>query len=197
MAPVEHRAIADRNAEAILGAAEGLLLQGKPLNFSAVAAGAHVSRPTVYSHFADRGQLLSALVERSVRSATDAMQAAEPERGRAADALARVVSVGWEHLARHIAIARTVMAELPRDAAHEHHLRVEALLEELIERGQARGEFRRDLSASWLSTSCLGIIHAAASRVASGDLESGGEVDALERTVVDLCIGPHPRRKRT
>lgn len=196
MTSVDHRAIADRNAEAILGAAERILLQGRPLSFSAVASESSVSRPTVYSHFADRGRLLGALVERSVGLATDAMQGAEPGRGKAAEALARVVSAGWEHLARHIAIARTVMAELPRDAVHEHHLRAEALLEELIARGQAAGEFRQDLTASWLATSCLGIIHAAAGRVASGDLESGAAVEALERTVVDLCVGRRPRRRR-
>src|SRR5215469_612140 len=159
------RAVAERNIEAILDAAERLLLSGKALNFSAVAAEAGVSRPTVYAHFADRSQLIGVLVERSVAGATAAMRAAEPERGPADDGLRRVIDIGWEHMARHLAIVRAAIAELSVDALHDHHRRAAELLEKLIERGQNEGVFRDDLPASWLATSCLAIIHAAAAAV--------------------------------
>ena len=63
------QAVAARNIEAILDSAEALILAGVPLNFSALAAQAGVSRPTVYSHFPGRAELLSAVMERSVRLA--------------------------------------------------------------------------------------------------------------------------------
>lgn len=189
------RAVAERNVEAILEGAERLLLSGRTLNFSAVAAEAGVSRPTLYAHFADRARLLGALVERSVAAATEAMVSAEPDRGPAPEALGRVVTVGWEHVARHQAIAGAALAELPRDALHEHHRVAEDLLVRLIARGQSRGEFRGDLPAPWMAASCLAIIHTAASSVASGVMHPEQAVDVLVTTVVDLCVGPGGSRR--
>jgi len=190
------RAVAERNIDAILNGAERLLLSGKVLNFSAVATEAAVSRPTVYAHFADRPQLIRALVERSVGEATDAMRSAEPDRGPADDALRRVIAIGWEHMARHQAIARAAISELSMDALHEHHRRAEAVLEGLIGRGQNHGDFRDDLPASWLAASCLAVIHAAAATVASGQMRPEAAAGALTTTVVDLCVGRRSGRKR-
>jgi AcrR family transcriptional regulator len=190
------RAVAERNVEAILNGAERLLLSGKVLNFSAIAAEAAVSRPTVYAHFADRLQLIGALVERSVLKATEAMRSAEPDRGPADDALRRVIAIGWEHVARHQAIARAANSELSMDALHGHHRRAEALLEGLIERGQGEGDFRDDLPASWLAATCLAVIHAAAASVGSGQMRPESVVGALNATVVDLCVGRRSGRKQ-
>jgi TetR/AcrR family transcriptional repressor of mexCD-oprJ operon len=190
------RAVAERNIEAILNGAERLLLAGKVLNFSAIATEAGVSRPTVYAHFAVRLQLIGALVERSVGKATEAMRSAEPERGPADDAMRRVIAIGWEHVARHQAIARAAIGELSMDALHDHHRQAEAVLERLIERGQSEGAFRDDLPASWLAVSCLAVIHAAAAAVGSGQMRSEAAVGALTTTVVDLCVGGRSGRKR-
>jgi AcrR family transcriptional regulator len=190
------RAVAERNIEAIVNGAERLLLSGKVLTFSAVATEASVSRPTVYAHFADRLQLIGALVEHSVAKATEAMRSAEPDRGPADDALRRVIAIGWEHLARHQAIARAAISELSMDALHEHHRRAGAVLEALIERGQNDGAFRDDLPASWLAASCLAVIHAAAATVGSGQMRPESAVGALTTTVLDLCVGRRSERKQ-
>lgn len=190
------RALAERNIEAILNGAERLVLSGKVLNFSAVATEAAVSRPTVYAHFADRLQLIGALVERSVGKATEAMRSAEPDRGPADDALRRVIAIGWEHVARYQAIARAAIRELSMDALHDPHRRAEAVLERLIERGQNDGDFRDDLPASWLAASCIAVIHAAAAAVDSGQMRPESAVGALTTTVVDLCVGRRAGRKR-
>ena len=187
--PDARRAVAERNIEAILNGAERLLLSGKVLNFSAVATEASVSRPTVYAHFADRVQLIGALVERSVGQASEAMHAAAPDMGPAEDALRRVIATGWEHMARHQAIARAAVSDLSMDALHDHHRQAEALLEALIERGQNDGDFRADLAASWLATCCLAVIHAAAAAVGSGQLPPDSAAGVLATTVVDLCVG--------
>jgi AcrR family transcriptional regulator len=190
------RVIAARNVAAILDAGERLLLAGKVLTFSAVALEAEVSRPTVYAHFADRLELIGAVVERSACTATEAMRSAEPDGGRADDAMRRVIAIGWEHVARHQAIARATVSELSIGALHDHHRQAEAVLEGLIERGQNEGHFRDDLPASWLAASCLAVIHAAAATVGSGQLRPELAVGVLTTTVIDLCVGRHRGRTR-
>ena len=62
------RAVAERNVEAILDAAERLLERRLQATISAVAAEAQLSRVTVYAHFPTREQLLEAVAERAVRT---------------------------------------------------------------------------------------------------------------------------------
>lgn len=57
------RADALRNRERILAAAERLLQQSPSATLADVAAAAGVSRSTLYRHFGDRGQMISALAE--------------------------------------------------------------------------------------------------------------------------------------
>src|SRR6516164_11002416 len=97
-------ALAERNAEAILDAAERLLARGQQTSVSALASEAGLSRPTVYAHFPDRRRVLFQSVERTVRQAMATLEAAEPERGPALAALQRLLATGWEEIGRHEAI---------------------------------------------------------------------------------------------
>jgi AcrR family transcriptional regulator len=184
------RAIAERNGEAILDAAEGLLRNGDQLSFAAVAAASGLSRPTVYAHFGDRGQLLAALVARTVRQATVAVEAADPETGPPAQALRRVITAGWEQLARHQEIARAAGADLPPGAFHAAHHDVRVAMERLIKRGRSEGVFRADLPVDWLVTGTLALVHAASAMAQSGRTDTRRSLDLLTTTVEDLCVGP-------
>jgi len=190
------RAIAARNIEAILDGTERLLRSGRSLTFSAVADEANVSRPTVYAHFPDRGSLLAASVERSVRQALDAMNRAKPDRGPAPEALARLVRSGWEHLARHVQLTQAARAELSVDALHAHHVEAINMIERLVARGQREKAFRSDMPSWWLATSCLALIHSAAQAVATGQMGRQQAAQLLPGTLVDLCVGPRPRKSR-
>src|ERR1700716_1626461 len=86
------RAIAERNVEAILGAAEELLARRAQTSMSAVAAQAGVSRVTLYSHFPAWEAVLEAAVERAVRRTMTALQAARPDDGPPAPALERMLA---------------------------------------------------------------------------------------------------------
>jgi TetR/AcrR family transcriptional repressor of mexCD-oprJ operon len=184
------RAVAERNVEAILDGAERLLRSGRGLNFSAVAAEAGVSRPTVYSHFADRPRLVAALVGRTVDQAVGAFQAARVDDGDPVDALRRLIATGWEHLARHLEIARAAAGDLPAAGLHDQHREAERMIERLIERGQAEGAFQRRLSATWLASGSLALMHAAAALVSDGRMTGDDAQAALTATVVDMCVGP-------
>jgi TetR/AcrR family transcriptional repressor of mexCD-oprJ operon len=182
-------AIAARNVEAILDAAERLLQRRQQASISAVATEADVSRVTVYSHFRDRKQLIEALVERAVRRARTALESAEPERGAAFDALGRLVAASWEQLGHNEEIARAAAAELSADAMRRAHETARDVILKLVERGRREGTFRTDVTADWLVTSCLALIHAAAEEVRAGELDSNAALDALSVTVVDLFVG--------
>src|SRR5215472_3429929 len=84
------RAIAERNAQAILDAVEELLERRGQASISAVATQAGVSRVTVYAHFPTWEALLEAAVERAVRRTMTALAAAEPEAGPPVQALERM-----------------------------------------------------------------------------------------------------------
>jgi TetR/AcrR family transcriptional repressor of mexCD-oprJ operon len=170
------RTIAERNVAAILDAAAALLERRTRASIAAVAAEAGVSRVTVYAHFPTREELLAAVVERAVRRATAALDAAEPDRGAPLEALDRVVAAGWRELDRNAAVAQAAAEELIR---------------ELVDRGRAEGAFRTDLPADWLATSCFALMHACGDDVRAGRLEATAALGVLTATVRDVVVGRH------
>ena len=158
-------ALAERNAEAILDAAERLLARGQQTSVSALASEAGLSRPTVYAHFPNRERVLEALVERTVRQAMAVLEAAEPERGPALAALQRLLATGWEEIGRHEAIGVASAGQLSGDAMRRAHESARAVILRLVERGRREGAFRTDVPTSWLITSSLAL--SCARRIAS------------------------------
>jgi len=179
-------AIAEHNLQAILDAAERLLQHGEQPSISAVASEAGVSRPTVYAHFPDRRLLLQALVERTVKHAMSAIEAAEPDRGSAADALQRLIASSWQQLAGHDEMARAAARELSADAMRQSHASARDTIRKLIQRGRKDGSFRTDVPVGWLVTASLALMHAAAEAVRSGELSAQTAPKALSLTIADL-----------
>ena len=177
---------AQRNLTAILDAGERLLRSGREPTISAVAAEAGVSRPTVYAHFEDRRAIVEAIVERAVERAMSAVRSARPDEGPAAAALDRLIAESWEHVAGDQEIARAAAADLSADAMHRAHSSARAVIAGLIDRGRDEGVFRDDLPTSWLITSLLALIHAAADEVRSGTLSREQAGAILLTTVPDL-----------
>ena len=164
------KATAERNLAAILDAGERLLRSGREPTISAVAAEAGVSRPTVYAHFKDRRAIVEAIVARAVERAMSAVRSARPDEGPAAAALERLIAESWEHVAGDQEIARAAAADLSADAMRRAHSSARAVIAGLVERGRDEGVFRDDVPTSWLITSLLALIHAAAEEVRSGTL---------------------------
>jgi TetR/AcrR family transcriptional repressor of mexCD-oprJ operon len=183
------QAIAEANVDAILNGAERLLERRRPANISVVAAEAGVSRVTVYSHFRDRQRLLEAVLERTMRRAMAALESAEPERGPAVDALARVLAASWEEIGRSEGLGHASTAELSAEAIRRAHEPAQAVIRALVERGRRDGAFRTDVDASWLVTSLVALIHAAAAEARAGRLDPNTAVEALATTVIDLFVG--------
>ena len=181
----DHRkATAERNAAAILDAAERLLARGEPLTMVAVAAEARLSRPTVYAHYRRVGEIVEAAVERTVAASTAAFAAAEPEAGPADAALERMVAASWQQLGGSEGLVRHAGQYVSDGARHRTHGALIAPLEALIRRGRAQAAFRTDVPVSWLVTTYLALVHAAADHAA---VHEGSREEAL--TLVQRTIG--------
>ncbi len=183
------RAIAERNVEAILDAAERLLERNDQISMSAVAQDAGVSRQTLYVHFPDREQLLGAIVKRAVRRWVAATHEVEPDRGPALDALRRLIQSGWQEISRSSHVARVASSELDPETVREAHDAGAELLRRLIRRGRREGSFRTDVPVEWLVSAFFGLIHTAREDVTSGRLDSRTALRALSRTAPDLLQG--------
>jgi AcrR family transcriptional regulator len=181
--------IAEKNREAILDAAERLVERAEVLTFSAVSNESGLSRPTVYGHFEDRAALLEALVQRSVQRTMAAITSADLEQGPAVEALERLLSTSWEHIAHYESLARTAAAGLSTDAMQRAHHDARTVIMRLIERGRSEGAFRTDLSTAWLVTSSLALIHAAAEEVRSGSMRHRAALTVLVSTLTELFVG--------
>src|SRR4051795_2857121 len=161
------RADADRSVAAILEAALDALASDPEASMAEIARRAGVVRATIYVHFPTREALIAAVTERAVAEVTQAIEAAEPTRGEARDALERVVAAAWRNLGRFPALGE-VNRRLPHARLHAMHRPVLAVLQPLVERGQRDGTFRADVPAAWHLSMLLALVHAA-----SGELSAG------------------------
>lgn len=186
------RAIAERNVDAILDAAEQLLEQRAPASISAVARQAGVSRVTVYAHFPTWEALLEAAVARAVRRTMTALEAARLDSGPPVQALERMLAVAWQHLARYGAMAQAVAEHLSPDAVTRTHQAAHQTIGALAERGRADGSFRTDLPATWLVTACIALIHACAEEVRVGRIAESDAAEVLTVTVRSLFTATGP-----
>lgn len=190
------RAVAERNVEAILDAAERLLERHVPATISAVASESGVSRVTVYAHFPTREQLLEAVAERALRATVIVIEAARLDEGTAAEALDRALEVAWQRLSRYDAIAQATGEQLSSDARRRLHDTAMARVRRLAERGREQGEFRTDVPAEWLVASFYALIHAASDEVRASRLDASAAPRVLRATMRDVFLSPDQRQER-
>jgi AcrR family transcriptional regulator len=167
----------------ILDAAVDVLASDPEASMAEIARRAGVVRATIYVHYPTRESLLEAVTERAIAEVTQAMAAAEPERGDPAEALERVLGVAWRELGRFHALV-SINTELPQAELRRRHRPVLALLQPLIERGQRAGTFRSDVPAAWHLSMLLALIHAASGELQSHRLPTEGIESALVTTVL-------------
>jgi TetR/AcrR family transcriptional repressor of mexCD-oprJ operon len=178
------RADAQRSVERILDAAIDALASDPEASMAEIARQAGVVRATIYVHFPTRESLIDAVTERAISEVTRVIEAAEPDHGDAADALARVVATTWRALGRFHGLV-AINTRLPQDELHRRHGPVLATLEPLIERGQRDGTFRTDVSAKWHLSMTLALVHAASAELRAGHLAP----DEIEAAVVATVLG--------
>jgi AcrR family transcriptional regulator len=177
------RADAERSIARILDAALDALASDPDASMAEIARRARVVRATIYVHFPTREALIDAVRERAMQQVGTAIEAAEPARGDAADALRRVLTSTWRELGRYHALV-AITTQLPHDELRAKHHPVLARLEPLIVRGQRDGSFRSDVPASWHLSMLMALIHAASAELQAGRIADRDAEDALLSTVV-------------
>ena len=181
-----------RNRERVLEAATELVRrEGESVPMAAIAARAGVGVGTVYRHFATREELLGELVYRSFGLAVTNAQAAADAPGSALDAVKQFFLATLRDRDRFV-MPLHGGPPVFTPATRKRQADVRTILRGLIERGQAAGELRDDLTpedlilaASQLSRPLPGLTP---SRVLRGRAD-GGDWDRLARRQIDLMVG--------
>jgi AcrR family transcriptional regulator len=168
-----------RNRERVLDAATELVRrEGEKVPIAHIAEHAGVGVGTVYRHFATRGDLLGALVYRSFGLAVDNARAAAAHPGSALEGVRAFFLATLRDRERFVLPLHGGPA-IFTPATRERQADVRTILRGLIDRGQAAGQLRADLSPEDLIV---------AASLLSRPLPGTGDWDRLARRQIDLMI---------
>jgi AcrR family transcriptional regulator len=172
------------SAAAVLDAAIRVLNERPDASLDDIAGVAGVSRQTVYAHFGSRQALLEAVTARVMDEALTALRTARLGEGPPAAALARLLDVAWQVTARYPLLFHLQVVS-PGDGTARGRA-ITGLLEDLIRRGQAAGDFDPALSPRWLLAAMLALESAAAAQVRAGRMTPAEATAALRRSAPRL-----------
>jgi AcrR family transcriptional regulator len=195
-APKRRRADAERNIGAITAAAVEALAADPDASMAAIARRAGVVRATIYMHFPTREALLDAVMREATGRVAEAIRNAEPDRSQPKEALERVILATWKQLSEFHNILQINMNRLSAQELRRRHLPMTTQFIPLLERGQAEGVFRSDVSATWLIAVVRAIVHAASTELQAGRLSQAEVEQTMLTTALAAVTAPEPRRRR-
>ena len=188
-APKRRRADAERSISSIIDAALEALASDPNASMAEIARRAGVVRATIYMHFPTRESLLDAVMEHATALVADAIRQAEPNRGEPTEALERVLLATWQQLSQFHSVLGINISRLSAKELRRRHLPMTTQFIPLLERGQAEGVFRSDVSATWLIAVLRAIVHVASTELQAGRL-SQAEVERTMLTTALAAVSP-------
>ena len=185
----KRRADAERSISSIIDAALEALASDPDVSMAEIARRAGVVRATVYMHFPTRESLLDAVMEDATTQVADAIREAEPARGEPREALERVLRATWQQLSQFHGVLGININRLSSTELRRRHLPMTTQIVPLLERGQAEGVFRSDVSATWLIAVVGAVVHLASTELQAGRL-SQADVEQTMLTTVMSALSP-------
>ncbi|UQA96446.1 TetR/AcrR family transcriptional regulator [Streptomyces halobius] len=170
--------------ERVLKEAAALLTRRATTSMDEIARAAGISRATLHRHFAGRDALIRAVEDLGIEQFTQAMDTARLDDGDAADALRRLIAEA-EPVAGVLAFLFTENQLFEGGEVNAGWARLDDRLAALFRRGQEQGDFRIDLSASWLTEAFYGLLGAGAWAVHEGRVARND----LNHSIAELLLG--------
>ncbi|MFT3863770.1 MAG: helix-turn-helix domain-containing protein [Solirubrobacterales bacterium] len=181
LAEEQRRADFVRNYDRIIEGATAALGENPSASMAEIAERSGVVRATLYRHFPAREDLLREIYHRALKEIDAAIQGAEPEEGKATEALEREIEAFLGVLDRY----RVLIERRPNFP----ELRPEAdatfqVFDTLVARGQKEGLIRGDLTGAWLSTVVVMVCVSAVQAVDEDRLAAPDAVEAAKKTLL-------------
>lgn len=176
----------------VLRSAAALLTRKSTATMDEVAKAAGISRATLHRHFAGRDALVRALEALGIEECEAALDAARLDEGPADDAVHRLVRE-IEPAAALLAFLYTENQLFEGDGQNEGWSRIDDRIAALFRRGQRGGEFRIDLTPTWLTEALYGLLASGAWAVSEGRVAPKD----FTHMVVELLLGGARRREES
>ncbi|GHH21731.1 TetR/AcrR family transcriptional regulator [Streptomyces rubradiris] len=171
-----------RTRRAILSAAASVLSRRRDATLADIAAAADVGRSTLQRYFPDREELISAVVEHSLRRLDESLEGARTDEGPPLEALRRLVAAmldAGDHVLFLYGDPRITDALAARggpDPAAEE-------IRRLIRRGQEEGVVDPDVSSDWIEHVLWAHVSAGCTAVSRGKVPRHGASAWVIRTL--------------
>ena len=155
-----------------------------------IARAAGVSRQTVYAHFPSRDALIDAVTERAAAEFTALLDGVDLNTAPPARALTKLLEAGWQIAARYPFLWLQPAVDPGKDA--DRHAPVLDRMLDIVQRGQASGDFDASVPAHWLLSASLALGRAAEDEVKAGRMTTGQATHAVHQGMLRLLGAGDP-----
>lgn len=171
-----------RTRRAILSAAASTLSQRREATLSDIATAAEVGRSTLQRYYSDRDELMTAVIEDSLRLLNEALRDARIEVGAPLDALRRLVTAMLDVGDQVLFLYGDPRISESLASADEPHTAGEEI-RRLIGRGQAEGALDPEVGADWIEHVLWAHVSAGCMAISGGDMPRHGAAAQVIRTL--------------
>jgi AcrR family transcriptional regulator len=158
------RADATRNRELILAAAAERLARDPSASLEDVVRASGLARATVYRNFPNRAALVDAVVDRALTLGADLLARSRPEDDDALTAMMRLSRAACAAGPEALVLLSLLLAgstTVPDVISSSNGVLIDRLVLDLVRRGQAAGQFRDDVPATWLADQWFSLLQSA------------------------------------
>ncbi|WP_103936134.1 TetR/AcrR family transcriptional regulator [Thermomonospora echinospora] len=174
-----------RTRRAILAAAASVLARDRAATLADIAEAAGVGRSTLHRYFADREELINAVVEDSLTVISQSIDEAALGQGPPLEAMRRLVAAMLDVADRLMFLwgdPRVLDAFDKSSPAEDGSEAAPQSVADLIERGQAEGVFDPEVSVDWIQNVLWAVVYTGVEQVEKGLMPRHGVHATVVRT---------------